>query len=289
MDEATGICARLLREGTVPRAALPDLDFPEVRLEVERRLAAVGLALATSAYSEHVGIRLSPEVADDAAFDAASNLGLRADACALLVILWARLVLQKRTALDTRETPGQASIFAGEAAQRFEPQVRVAALAREFRTVLGGRSHILRLAGQLRRLGFVAGRGEVLEAGPLLELAIDGERMIGFIRREVLARLLAEREPPRGGEAEEEALDGRAAQALETLARLGGTAAIGALERETGLPRGRLRPLLRELIAAGHVRRTGERGSARYHLEPEGGDSEAGFPAAGAAADPDEA
>src|SRR5262245_25966939 len=118
MDEATGICARLLREGTVPRAALPDLDFAEVRSEVERRLAAVGLVLATSAYSEHVGLRLAPEVTGES-FDAASNLGLRSDACALLVILWARLVLQKRTAVETREVPGQASMFAGEAAQRF--------------------------------------------------------------------------------------------------------------------------------------------------------------------------
>ncbi len=60
MDPATLLCARLLRAGAVPRVELPDLDFPEVRREVERRLEMVGLVLATSAYSEHVGIRLAP-------------------------------------------------------------------------------------------------------------------------------------------------------------------------------------------------------------------------------------
>lgn len=202
-DAATHICARLLRAGAVLRAELPELDFPEVRREVERRLQAVGLVLATSAYSEHVGLRLAAEVTGDEAFDAASNLGLRSDACALLVILWARLVLQKRTAADTRELPGQEALFPGgqsAAARNFQPSVRVEALVREFRSVLGGKSRILSLVTQLRRLRFLAGHGEVIEAGPLLELGIDGERMIGFIRREVLAKLVAERDGEADGD-----------------------------------------------------------------------------------------
>jgi hypothetical protein len=274
MDEAAHICARLLRAGSVARSALPDLDFPEVRAEVERRLQGVGLVLATSAYSEHVGIRLSPEVTADSAFDAASNLGLRSDACALLVILWARLVLQKRTAADTRELPGQASFLPGEktaAARRFEPQVRLEALVREFRPVLGGRSNIQRLVSQLRRLGFLAGYGEVIEAGPLLELGIDGERMIAFIRREVLAHLLAERQRPASeGDAGEPA-DGLAVRALEALAQLGGSAAMGELARATGVARERLRPVLKALAEQQKIERTGERGSARYHLRGDNG------------------
>src|SRR4051812_5167739 len=268
MDPSTLICARLLRSGAVPRVELPDLDFPEVRREVERRLETVGLVLATSAYSEHVGIRLAPEVTAGSAFDAASNLGLRADACALLVILWARLVLQKRTATDTRELPGQDALFAEEraaAARSFRPSVRLEALAREFRAVLGGRSRIQSLVTQLRRLHFLAGHGEVIEAGPLLELGIDGERMVGFIRREVLARLLAEREAT-GDEEGSEAPDGLAARVLEALERLGGTGGISDLERETGAKRERLRPILKELIEAGRIRRTGERRAVRYHL-----------------------
>jgi len=269
MDAATLICARLLRTAAVPRAELPDLDFPEVRRDVERRLEAVGLVLATSAYSEHVGIRLSSEMTADSAFDAASNLGLRADACALLVILWARLVLQKRTATDTRELPGQGALFTGEraaAARSFRPSVRLEALVREFRSVLGGRSRIQSLVTQLRRLQFLAGHGEVIEAGPLLELGIDGERMIGFIRREVLAKLLAERTAT--GEEETGVIDGPAARILEAFERLGPSAGIREIERETGMKRERLRPVLKELIDAGHLSRSGERKAVRYHRHP---------------------
>jgi hypothetical protein len=278
MDEAARICARLLREGSVPRAELPDLDFPDVRSEVERRLQAVGLVLATSVYSDHAGLRLSPEVTADAAFDAASNLGLRSDACALLVILWARLVLQKRTATETRELPGQSALFTREqaaAARSFRPRVRLETLVREFRPVLGGRSRIQSLITQLRRLGFLAGHGEQVEAGPLLELAIDGERMVAFLRREVLAKLIADRERPAAGQdagapAPEEgpaaALSPLAARLVEAIGRLGGSAGMGDLARMTDAPASRLRRILRDLEAAGRVRCTGERASTRYHL-----------------------
>jgi uncharacterized membrane protein len=277
MNEATRICARLLREGSVPRAALPDLDFPEVRHEVERRLQGVGLVLATSVYSEHVGIRLAPEITADSAFDAATNLGLRSDACALLVILWARLVLQKRTAAETREVPGQSALFTREqaaAARSYRPRVRLEALVREFRPVLGGRSRMQSLVTQLRRLGFLAGYGEQIEAGPLLELAIDGERMVAFLRREVLAKLVAEREQPVQTSAEDaerkvgdrEIPAGLGRGVVEILAQRGGSAAMGELARLTGAPASRLRRILKDLEAIGRVRRTGERASARYHL-----------------------
>ena len=249
------------------RADLTALDHPEIRHEVERRLEAVGLVLATSAYSEHVGLRLSPEVVADTAFDAASNLGLRADACALLVILWARLVLQKRTAADTRQVPGQGSLLPGEqaaAARRFTPQVRQETLYREFGATLGSRTHIKGLVSQLRRLGFLGGHGEVVEAGPLLELGLDGERMVAFIRRTVLAELLARGAD--GGAAETPADDGAEEQVLEVLRRLGGHAAMKDLVRETGVRPERLRELLGALAAAGRIERRGERFQARYHL-----------------------
>jgi len=265
INEAALVCARLLREGTVARAELAALDHPDIRHEVEQRLEAVGLVLSTSAYSEHVGVRLSTEIAADAAFDAASNLGLRADGCALVVILWARLVLQKRTAADTRQVPGQASLLPGEqaaAARGFMPQVRLETLFREFGHTLGSRTHIKGLVSQLRRLGFLGGHGEVIEAGPLLELGIDGERMMAFIRRKVLAELLT-----RGADTTETpADDGVEGQMLEVLARLGGNAATRDLVRETGVRPERLRELLRGLVAAGRLERRGERFHARYYL-----------------------
>jgi hypothetical protein len=265
MDEAMLACARLVREGTVARAELPGLDQPDLRAEIERRLAGVGLTLATSAYSEHVGIRLAPEVVGDSAFDAASNLGLRSDACALIVILWARLVLQKRTAQASRQAPGQGELLAGEqsgAVRHFRPQVRMTTLVNEFGAVLGSETSVRRLVSQLRNLGFAAGRGDVVEAGPLLELGIDGERMVAWIRREVLARLLVERV----GEAEP--ADEPGGQVLAVLERLGGTASISELEREAREQRRPLQRLLRRLIQEGRVRKVGERGAARYERVP---------------------
>ena len=73
MNDTTIVCARLLREGAVLRSELPELDYPEVRAEVDRRLEKVGLVLAASVYSEYVGLRLVLEVTADLAFDAASN------------------------------------------------------------------------------------------------------------------------------------------------------------------------------------------------------------------------
>ncbi len=265
MDAAGTICARLLREGAIPLTQLPELDHLDVRIEVEARLRAVGLALATSAYSDHVGIRLSADVVSEPGFDAASNMGLKADACALLVALWGRLALQKRTALDRNEAPGQASLFPEEAAKavaEFSPQVRFETLVREFGHIIGSRSHMLRLVSQLRRLGFVKVLpGHVIEAGPLLELAIDGERMIAYIRRGVLKDII---EQERSAPPLEEA-DTLETRILRTMRELG-DAGIGEIERVTGEHRGRLKRILRELEDSGQIRRTGERGHTRYHV-----------------------
>lgn len=252
MNQALRICARLLRAGALPLADVPGLELPEVRRDVERRLRGVGLVLATSPYSGHVGIRLAPEMAGDPAFEAASNLGLRADACALLVVLWVRLVLPRRQAGERT------------AAEPMLPQVRLDTLARELRPLLGDRRRIRDLVSQLRRLSFLAGAGEVIEAGPLLELGIDGDRMIAFLRGGVLADLLKER-AERGAKGPE-SLASSAAQVLEVLQRLGGSAEMTDLVRETGAPASRLRIVLRSLAERGQVRRTGERRSARYHL-----------------------
>lgn len=265
MDDPQLICARLLREGAVERSALRGLEYPETRAEVERRLAGVGLVLATSAYSDHVGVRLSPEVTADAAFDAASNLNLKSDACALIVILWARLVLQKRTAVDTRDVPGQAELMPDAAAQKaetFKPQLRLATLLREFGPVLGSKQHILALVSQLRRLRFIAGHGEVIEAGPLLELGVDGEKMIAFIKRRVLAELLGQKPEP--GEAQPPTAEEHLQQVI---GELGGSASIGDLEAKTSERRSRLKQLLAALESRGRVYRVGQRSQTRYHLK----------------------
>lgn len=265
MDEMARICARLLREGTVPRHELQELDHPDVRHEVDKRLESVGLILSTSVYSEHVGLRLSPGVTSDPAFDAATNVGLHADGCALLVILWARLVLQKRTASETRQVPGQAALLPddrAEAARQYQPQVRLTTLVREFGHVLGSMTHVKGLVSQLRKLGFLGGAGETIEAGPLLELGIDGERMVGFIRRQVLADLLQRRsqggEPGRFDDGSDES------KVLNVLNERPEGMGMAQLKQTTGLRAERLRTILRDLIANRSVRRVGEGTQTRY-------------------------
>lgn len=251
IDEATRICARLLREGSVARAEVPALDAPDVHREVERRLRSVGLLLATSPSSGHVGLRLAPEVAADAGLEAASHLGLRAEACALLVILWVRLIFQRPAA-------GAAE----------PPRVHLETLVRDFQPVLGGRSRIRSLVQELRRLRFLAGSGEDIEAAPLLDLALDGERILGFLRRDVLAALREEPEHAAdlAGRPAAEAPGGLGGQVLAIIGRIGGSATMGDLSRLTNAPASRLRRILHDLQNEGWVRRTGERAGTRYHL-----------------------
>lgn len=256
----------LLHGGALARTEIPALEHLDIRTEVERRLHQIGLTLSTSAYSEHVGLHLSSEVTSDPAFDAASNLGLRADACALLVILWARLVLQKRTAADTRVVPGETSLFPEQraiAARAFSPRLQFQTLLREFGPVLGGKTRLLGLVSQLRRLGFVAGRGETLEPGPLLELGIDGEKMIAFIRRSVLRESLERKNAESKGEQERDPLQARV---LDSLNRRGGAAGIRELEADTSLSRPAIHRALKALIGQESVRREGERALTRYRL-----------------------
>jgi hypothetical protein len=251
IDEATRICARLLREGSVTRAEVPALEDSGVHREVEQRLRSVGLMLATSPSSGHVGLRLAPEVAADAGLDAATHLGLRAEACALLVILWVRLIFQRQ-----------------EAGAAGPPRVHLETLVRDFQPVLGGRSRIRSLVQELRRLRFLAGSGEEIEAAPLLELALDGERILGFLRRDVLAALRDSPERATGlaGLPAAKAPGGLGGQVLEIIDRIGGTATMGDLSRLTNAPASRLRRILHELQNSGWVRRTGERAGTRYHL-----------------------
>lgn len=266
MSQAAVICARLIREGSIRRAALPDLDLLEVRQEVEQRLRGVGLVLVFTVYSEYVGVRLSPEVAGDPSFDAPSNAGLGDDHCALLVICWTRLALPKRA--RGAESPEGKLLFFRPGPRHPPPELSLEVLHRELRPILGGRTHLRSLTAKLRQLNLVARRGEVLLEGPALEVSVDGERMIDFLRGTVVPALLsAEREAPvPGGAKAGPPLAGIEAQVIAALRKRGGSAAMGELARALDRPAVRLRKVLKALEESGHVRRTGDRASARYHL-----------------------
>jgi hypothetical protein len=211
-------------------------------------------------------VRLSPDVSDATVLDVASNRGLGADACSLLTILWARLALQRRMAEDSRTTPGlQPALLPEdrrEAVRLFAPFVRFETLAREFGSQLGGRTRLKAILGQLRRLGFVSYRRlDQIEAGPLLELAIDGEKMVAFIRSRVLSRLLET--PPEGEEpaAPEQAIEDRI---IGVLAEASEPCGIGEIEQRTGIPRRRIAKVLKVLREDERIEMVDARGKARY-------------------------
>lgn len=271
MDKAAVICVRLIREGSVRRAALPDLDLAEVRQEVEQRLRWVGLMLAFTVYSEHVGIRLSAEVAGDPSLDEASNAGLGPDHCALLSICWVHLVFPKRTQASLPEPPEWALLLLHPRELHAPAQLPLESLYQRQRQVLGGRTYIRSLTGKLRQLKFLSGQGETILEGPLLELNIDGERMVDFVRNDLIPRLREEKSEegaePAPGEAEAPPLlEALEAQVLEVLRKKGAPVAMGELSRVIDKPAVRLRKVLRFLEDAGHVRRTGDRAGTRYHL-----------------------
>jgi hypothetical protein len=253
--------------GAIPRSDLPELDHPVIREEIESRLRQCGFELASSAFSDHYGVRLSPGSASEV-LDTPSNLGLGANACALLTILWAKLALQKRTVAQTQVTPaGQGELIAEQRrdrAREFQPSVRYETLAREFGSKLGGRTRLLTLLGQLRRLKFITYRRlDDIQAGPLLELAIDGEKMIGFIRSRVLDQYIEGVGMPATLDVSSEHGEARL---IDTLSQSEEPLSIAQLEARTGLARRELKRMLKLMREDRQVEVVGGGAKTTYRL-----------------------
>jgi hypothetical protein len=266
MNDAAQICARLLASGAIRREEIPELDHPVIRDEVESRLRQCGFQLASSVFSEHYGVRLD---SDSDVLDTPSNLGLGANACALLTVLWAKLVLQKRTASQTQATPdAQGELITAQRrdlVRDYQPFVRYETLAREFGRKLGGRSRLRVLLGQLRKLKFVTyHRLDEIQAGPLLELAIDGEKMIGFIRSRVLSQYLEK--PVEFESAAGDSLDSGHDTINELLSKADQPMSIGELETRSGISRLELKRILKSLRENQQVETVGTGAKTVYRL-----------------------
>jgi len=207
-DPASRLIARLLalrylpREDAEIRRLLIDSSF---RDEVEQRLAASGLRLLAQPFAAFVGIALTREC-ENAVFEQndtwqASNIGLPKDAVALLVILWALIILPKRERQLTGETEQQetqSELFgnvkltplAHEASRGIPENV----LLEDYGKLLGGKARIQQFAlPQLSRLGFIERKNKVIHEGPLLDLAFDYAEMAPRILNGALADLLKQR------------------------------------------------------------------------------------------------
>jgi hypothetical protein len=194
-DAVAGMLAPFFHKGFVARKDAKGLMNPQHREEAERRLNAVGLTLAWSPYSRYYGLALADGPGGNGAGgyhkERITNMTeLDRNALALLVIMWARLVLPQRLAEEGRE--GGVS----------EPTVSFEALNAEFGKKLGGRRFEM-YVGQLKRLGFLEyTRKDEIKAGPFLDLLGDSNQLASYLRQSTLAKVM--REQPEVEETEEE-------------------------------------------------------------------------------------
>ncbi|MFZ5502871.1 MAG: hypothetical protein ACOY3V_04990 [Pseudomonadota bacterium] len=207
-DHAAQLIARLLaqrhllREDAEVRRLLIDSGF---RDEVEQRLADSGLRLLAHPFSSYIGIALTREC-ENAVFEQndtwqASNIGLPKDAVALLVILWALIILPKRErqlAGEDAQAEAQSELFetmkltpkAHEASRGIAENV----LLEDYGKLLGGKARLQQFAlPQLSRLGFIERKNKVIHEGPLLDLAFDYAEMAPRILNGALSDLLKQR------------------------------------------------------------------------------------------------
>ncbi len=213
-DEAQVLIARLIAERWVPRAeplarrVLVDEDFRE---EIERRLAACGLRLLDNPYATHIALGLAnaaeePVLARDGQW-LSSNLNLARDCVALLVVLWALLILPKRERqVSRRDNTGtqQNDMFGLEkpipTGGDIEGSLPERTLIADFGKQLGGKTRIGFNLGILSRHGFIERHQGVIREGPLLDLALDHGVLAPRILDGALAELLATRMADKPGE-----------------------------------------------------------------------------------------
>lgn len=204
--DVKSLTARLIAQRWLPRndrqvrRALVDEAF---RIELDHRLAAVGLQLQDNPYAGHVAVALAADMMEPV-FGAkreyaASNAGLNRDEVALLVIIWALIVLPKRERqVNRREVidDGQTDMFGAEKPVAWDGSVSAglseASLIADFGVALGGRSRVRNfMLGKLARLGFIERRNGVIHEGPLLDVALEYRIMADRIIQGTLAEVLA--------------------------------------------------------------------------------------------------
>lgn len=210
-QEVKALTARLIAQRWLPRndrqvrRALVDEGF---RLELDHRLAAVGLQLQDNPYAGHVAVALSADMMEPV-FGAkreyaASNAGLNRDEIALLVIIWALIILPKRERqVNRREVvdDGQTDMFGADKPVAWDGSVSAglseASLIADFGAALGGRGRVRNfMLGKLARLGFIERRNGVIHEGPLLDVALEYRIMADRIIQGTLAEVLSRANHP---------------------------------------------------------------------------------------------
>ncbi len=204
-DDAQILIARLLTHQTLRRddkmvkRALSDDTF---RAEIDKRLLESGLKLIDNVYADHVTLALHRNV-EPKIFGAKdiwqnNNFGLTRDGVALLVVLWAQIILPKRQRQETHQAidVDQSDMFDKDnpipRAEDTSIGISYTALLADFGDKLGKKTRMDMNLGLLSKLGFIERRGDVILEGPLLDLLMDTdllkERIINGALAEVFQR-----------------------------------------------------------------------------------------------------
>ncbi len=208
-DDASVICAHLLRQGYIKKSDYPRLEIDEHLLKgVQDRLAQVGMELVINVYSPFYAVRLSQDSQET--IEESNNLSLKSNELAMVVILWSKLVFPKRveavpTSLPREnlenqeeknevETPKKEKKKAKKKAHSADKDrifVELGELYAEFGKQFGSRTTFKSILSRLHNLKFIHMHNEVITEGLFLDLLIDGYQMGNEIKRSALAYKLA--------------------------------------------------------------------------------------------------
>jgi hypothetical protein len=208
-DESQILVARLLTHQTLKRddklvkRALSDELF---RSDIDARLAACGMKLLDNVYADNVTLALAREV-EPKIFGARevwqnNNFGLARDGVALLVVLWAQIILPKRERQEAHRhaAEDQNDMFGKDkpmpSAEESSLGISYKALLADFGDKLGKKTRMDMNLGLLAKLGFIERRGDTILEGPLLDLMMDTdvlkERIVNGALADVFKRAPAE-------------------------------------------------------------------------------------------------
>lgn len=210
-DDPQILIARLLAHQTLRRddklvkRALSDELF---RADVDARLSACGMKLLDNVFADHVTLALErnvePKIFGMREVWQNNNLGLARDGVALLVVLWAQIILPKRERQEARQNADQdqEDMFGKDKpmprAEDSSIGISYKALLADFGDKLGKKTRMDMNLGQLAKLGFVERRNDMIVEGPLLDLMMDTdtlkERIINGALADIFQRAPAEAE-----------------------------------------------------------------------------------------------
>lgn len=200
-QKARQICAALIAKKVLHKDEVKELFRDEsLRIQVENTLKTVGLELSTHIYTEHVAVKVGKEM-ETTVFDDGhggwlkSNVGLSRGGLALLVILWAKLILPKRQMQIDRMTPDDLNQLSLLKERKSIPHKELVKLEEktilaDFGDKLGGKTKFRTYLAELSRHGFIYKRDEIITEGPMLDTIIDDSILASRIIDGCLAEII---------------------------------------------------------------------------------------------------